>query len=737
MRKNTTLLSIAAAAALFCGCYQLSAATLATLNADARTSLSLRTDGKEATYPVYLKSGENGTISIVEDVDLKAVPANTTLTVKVQPDEGYELAKLVANSEDITETKTFKVVDQRVVVSAKFKKAETPKPTVATFELSYIDRTKPVRDMYGIGNFERNMKVGFALRLPKALLTRYVGARIVGVKMGWSTSKRTGKGYSFATTTLGEQNIAKGNETTLNFGWNILPFAKPYTITESTGDLFFGFYTEVGPKEYPIGNQSYGANPNACFAWREGEVTSSNKEQWANRVREVGMPLIVVELETEAGKFVNNVELKQPQLLEVQPENKEVPVKIEVNNFGINNLNSITVETTHNGKSAEKEIPLKNPILGTTSVLAFLPLNVTDKGEYAIRVSKINGQPNVFEGAQNVNVIAVPNDVAAKYKRKVLIEVFTSEGEGAWPEVNDEFFTPGCEQFTGEKVLVAHHMNDQFMVKKDEATRLTLKMDDNDSTKVYTYEQSIDRTYNPEFRYKRTDNCQDGIWVPDVAAGLYQMMSEIPAFTAVNVTTKVENNNVNITVSGDLVKGYLPDGEKPYITVYLVEDGIVSSSQEFNKDDDEGDAAKKTYVQNWVIRDIATDAFGDALTLNDDGTFSKKYTIELDPEWKLDNLRAVAFVHRSLDNPIRHREVLNANEAKMNQENATKLINGNGTAVIAYQDGNRIAVSGEYNSFTLFNVAGEPVYNQGLEKGVYIVKINTNNGELVRKVVIK
>ncbi|WP_311566723.1 C10 family peptidase [Porphyromonas uenonis] len=72
------------------------------------------------TYPVTLAYNEHGTISIVEPVDLEAVPYGTTLTVKATGKNAQcELTALTANGKDILSTKQF-TVQEATKVQATF-----------------------------------------------------------------------------------------------------------------------------------------------------------------------------------------------------------------------------------------------------------------------------------------------------------------------------------------------------------------------------------------------------------------------------------------------------------------------------------------------------------------------------------------------------------------------------------------------------------------------------------------
>ena len=80
----------------------------------------LKTTFVQQTFAVTLTSNEHGTISIAENVDLKAVPYGTTLTVQATgKNDQCELTALTANGEDILATKQF-VVKGATEVKATF-----------------------------------------------------------------------------------------------------------------------------------------------------------------------------------------------------------------------------------------------------------------------------------------------------------------------------------------------------------------------------------------------------------------------------------------------------------------------------------------------------------------------------------------------------------------------------------------------------------------------------------------
>ena len=93
---------------------------LATKKFVVKGATEVKATFEKKTFAVTLTSNEHGTISIVENVDLKAVPYGTTLTVQATgKNDKCELTALTANGEDILATKKF-VVKGATDVKATF-----------------------------------------------------------------------------------------------------------------------------------------------------------------------------------------------------------------------------------------------------------------------------------------------------------------------------------------------------------------------------------------------------------------------------------------------------------------------------------------------------------------------------------------------------------------------------------------------------------------------------------------
>ena len=88
------------------------------MKGDTKVVATFTKKAQPTTYKVTLKSNEHGTITIKEQVDLKAVPEGTKLTVVAKgANDKCELTKLTANGEDILKDKTFTVTKDTEVVA--------------------------------------------------------------------------------------------------------------------------------------------------------------------------------------------------------------------------------------------------------------------------------------------------------------------------------------------------------------------------------------------------------------------------------------------------------------------------------------------------------------------------------------------------------------------------------------------------------------------------------------------
>jgi hypothetical protein len=185
-------------------------------------------------------------------------------------------------------------------------------------------------------------------------------------------------------------------------------------------------------------------------------------------------------------------------------------------------------------------------------------------------------------------------------------------------------------------------------------------------------------------------------------------------------------------------------GGEPRLTVYVTEDNLATDRQAGWNSDRQG-----LYYQHNVNRHIATDVWGDAVTLNDG--FEKEYKVKVQPNWNVDNLNVVAFVHNYSTKPnVKERytdfNVYNTEKVQVRpHEVAVDDVVESPVTVIARHD-DVLEIVGEYESGVIYNVNGQAVATlrgspitsiANMPSGVYVVTITLTDGTKYNTKIVK
>ena len=232
-------------------------------------------------------------------------------------------------------------------------------------------------------------------------------------------------------------------------------------------------------------------------------------------------------------------------------------------------------------------------------------------------------------------------------KRKVLFEIFSTENCTYSSQVH-EFIESSIDGRNDEIIAVGHHVGfytDQWTLPAD-----TIYMNFYYSAIVTTFTPAgmIDRTLfskadghkNP---YQGGDSCVIfSITAADVRNMLSVQLAK-PAYAWIDLDATFNENDSILTIkaSGKSVTNLLGDSR---LTIYVTEDSLLSYKQAGWNSDSNG-----PYYQNNVNRFIVTDVWGDQVTLNEG--FEKEYKVKVQPNWNVDNLNVVAFVHNYSTKP--------------------------------------------------------------------------------------
>lgn len=571
-------------------------------------------------------------------------------------------------------------------------------------------------------SINRDTKVGCAILLTKEMLAPYAGGTIKSMRVGWDTSSQTGVYEGFVRNTFNGENLSTGKATVRynysdsNPGWNTMKMSD-YVIPEGIEQLVVGFTTTLKkdvcaiPKLYPINV------PNSCFLWVDGDVDGDGQPLWVDMKEQGTLPILLVIKDTNGSfNYVPVVTMMVQNGLGISGEPGDCALRLR--NGGSQTIRSLEVVSKQGEQSYSKKVTLSSSIAaGKTSGTFLVPLACFQSGDVEMSITKVNDTELAAPVTQTVNMIAVPKAVAQKYTRRPLMEYYESENNYRSPRYYDEFVGPMTESIRDKVTYVSQHLDDQFMTGEDDATALALKLCDNDSSAVGIPAMTIDRAMSTGNILVQMNTSKTPMFDVLADLGYFNQLMEavlkVPTFVSVEAKGDIGEGELGLVfsaeVTGEIADGVMPAGEKPRLTVYLMERDVHSDSQMFWTEKEKEESMGE-YVHANVIREILAD--GEELPEN--GSFSWNLAdYEPDSQWDLNNLYIVAFVHRDGKLGGKNMHVFNSTEGEISLYSGITLLD--------HESGKNAAV---------YDLGGRKVaHKDALKKGVYIV-----NG---KKIIVK
>lgn len=575
---------------------------------------------------------------------------------------------------------------------------------------------------------------GFAVRIPAEMISPYAGSKVIGINvlMGDGAVEHE-VGAFMRLGSLDSENVCSG-EGNVNFGlngndyynpvWDNVAFDNEWTIpADFDQDVYFGYLTYLpAGKHIPyISMRKTEADPNTVFMTQ----IVNGKEDWYDMGLNVNTKAasnlcIRLVVEMDEGKYDNVVLLENVIVPGVVGADKDASALVTIRNNGEKPASSVQFRYTLGDDVTVRNITFEDSELKPKkNVTITVPLAVLGTGHETIELSQVNGQDNAASAPQRIkefDVVAVPSSVSENFKRNVLVEFYESETSHYIPNTQDAVIKPWYDRLNGNGMIyLPHHTGDKFStnpadtgVKKlnnetgqwddavmtlYDADRLMLGMVDNQFDKVMMPTIMIDRSNQLTKSAALSDGSST---IPTWA--LYEMfmlptMEEqfaVPTFAAVELASEFdyEGRVASITASGTIAPGILPEGENLKLTVVIVEENVVSDSQEFPQSADipvlypDG---KFNHLR--VVRALSTDFYGEEIAAGD---FVKTYRTELEGRrWDADHMKVIAYLQRPETNGKLQREIINCTECNLTPnyvDSAIGSVSVDQTAAPVYYD---------------------------------------------------
>ena len=597
------------------------------------------------------------------------------------------------------------------------------------------------RQMYiGNLNFEDKFRqsgvvkgdtVGASVFVSSEDLSDKIGAELKRVSFYYNSTTAPKYLKLFVSSSLDSINIfSKDIETsTIIKGWNELELDSAYVI--SGDSLYLGYYLLGASTSSAVANNSS----------VQSFIKKGSTEDWVS-TKGIAVYGTIYGDSLPAHDIVLTSDLND---IDVEVA-KSFNVAFAVENVAADTIKTIEIECDYgDGKKENKIIDTNIPYLSSDSIVyEGIVLDTTGLFNLTFTVLKLNGEDDLTP-ENNTHTIKV-NVIERIVKRKLLFEVFSTENCTACPKGHD-IIEASIDGRHDDIIEVGHHVGfytDQWTVPAD-----TIYMNFYYAAIVTTFAPAgvIDRTLfskanghsNP---YQGGDSCvvfsveSADVW------NLFNVALEKPAYAWIDLDVQYDEIDSMLVIKTAGKSVTTLSGE-PRLTIYVTEDNLASDRQAgWNS------AQKGPYYQHNVNRYIATDVWGDQIALNEG--FDSVYKVKVQPNWNVDNLNVVAFVHNYSTKPnVKERytdfNVYNAEKVQVRpHEVAVDDVTKGSVFAFVYQD--VLEVVGEYKSGVIYNVNGQAVSTlsgnttmsiANMPNGVYVVSLTLADGTNYNTKIVK
>ena len=403
-------------------------------------------------------------------------------------------------------------------------------------------------------------------------------------------------------------------------GANDVELMTPYAV--NNGAVYVGYSFTIKSAEYCIAmggdyvdNSLYLRSSNTVTSW--GAVSNFGK--------------LALKVLLEGGNYPANDAAPSDFGSFVVESGKSVSVPVTITNGGSETITSISYTITTNGNvSSEKTINTPSIPFAASAVvnIPFESDAVEGTTEKTFTITKINGKANMSSKNSAKGTMTTVANLKV-WPRTVLIEEFTTEYCGYCPQA-----AAGLSSFMNtytdlaERVAIVCHHSGYY------TDWLTI-----DASERYTwFYNDGGRVYAPAFMYDRyawdgktaVESRQSG--ADGYKARVEARMNET-SYANINLKANFNADKSAVSVVADCERAWDFSSTPVRITIFLTEDNITAHSQS---------GASGTFIHQHVLRAV-NETWGSVVNWSAN---KARYTCQfnVDPSWKLDDLKVVAMI---------------------------------------------------------------------------------------------
>lgn len=586
--------------------------------------------------------------------------------------------------------------------------------------------------MYSSFGASAGSTVNAGILLPTTMTKNYIGTQLTKLRIGVGnttiTSAQIFLSYDKNSTPFYSQSVMLTPS-----GWNEVTLTTPYTIENK--DLFVYYSVVTGTSAYhPVGVDQGPALTNGDYF---GYVTSTGTASGWMTLQGLGYSYNVCLQAVLEGATLphNDVDVVQMDIPKYVKAGTKYVLSGKIKNMALDTIQSIQLTAQYEENKVDTftitGLHIASAVTGTFTTDSIVA-NHEGIFDMTAGIIRINGAE---DEDVSTNFVTKPFNVyASSFKRKVILEHFTTAKCVNCPSAQvriDDALTNRTDM-----IEVAHHagyLTDNFTIAESKSYLWFFN-----TTSTYAPAIMLDRTNL--YEYSVSDATTDSpVFYPYLVTQLnsiFDVKTSQPAFVSVNVTNDYNETTrqLTITVSGEKNK-YFSALLAPRMNIYLTEDSLILAQT---------GSIDPNYRHDNVMRDVVSALWGDLITFAADSTYSMTYTYSLPAEWTARRMHVVAFVGDYDATNTNLCEIYNAESMPV-----IKIVSGvktiDGTSAFAVVQGQQVSMQNDFLSCKVYDITGkvvktvsatERIFNLPY-KGMFVLKIQTSEGDFTQKIVLK
>lgn len=535
--------------------------------------------------------------------------------------------------------------------------------------------------------------------------------------------------------------IRKGNETVdkaegvaqtqanLKGGtWSYVKFETPVTIDAST-KYYIGYQAKVSASDRSVAGDCTKLTVNdkgmSGVYYNDGKQVLNIDLTDNQDYMGIGHLLVAALIDGNLDEYLPAVNMQYVAFgNDVYLENgSKIVIPVKIDNAGYDEINSFEVSYMVNGE--EQTISSEASLKPYTSVVVNMPeLTVESRKSVSVKLSKVNGvaveNPNLF----NFTYRGYDSDKLVD-RNALLLEKFTGQSCGFCP-AGETSIISAIKGFENQIARISHHygyMEDIFTIDESAYTGYFLQV-------LGAPFLAVNRTCYPEMAEQMKTPGMIPFNPGYLESSFIKNELAKKTFTTIEATDSYDDATREYTVT---VKGKgIFDMKGLFVTVVLTQSGYAAYQYLGGANYIHDDFPILYLSDNYEGTEITTEGEEWSVTL----TKKIPETIGQNVKVDLSKLELVAFVNGPLLATVPEQMVLNA-VTKIAAPSPSSVDNTVLENVNVYSVEGRIVVEGEYDSYEVYNAEGVSFSNEGLNAGLYIVKVVANGKAQTVKVMVR